>query len=59
MIFAYIRVSIDKQSNKNQRFELTRFAEQRHWAIDTWVEEPISVLKKLEGRKLHGLLQHH
>jgi hypothetical protein len=29
MIFAYIRVSTDKQTNENQRFELTRFAEQR------------------------------
>ncbi|RZJ85678.1 MAG: hypothetical protein EOO60_14475 [Hymenobacter sp.] len=35
MIFAYIRVSTDKQTNENQRFELTRFAEKRQWQIDT------------------------
>lgn len=51
MIFAYIRVSTDKQANENQRFELTRFAEQRQWQIDTWTEETISALKKLEHRK--------
>ena len=56
MIFAYIRVSTDKQTNENQRFELTRFAEQRQWQIDTWTEETISALKKLEHRKLSGLL---
>jgi DNA invertase Pin-like site-specific DNA recombinase len=56
MIFAYIRVSTDKQTNENQRFELNRFAEQRQWRIDTWTEETVSALKKLEHRKLHGLL---
>ena len=57
MIFAYIRVSTDKQTTENQRFELMRFAKQRQWHIDSWEEETISALKKLEHRKLHGLLE--
>ncbi|WP_151087366.1 master DNA invertase Mpi family serine-type recombinase [Hymenobacter baengnokdamensis] len=57
MIFAYIRVSTDKQTNENQRFELNGFAKKRGWKIETWVEETISALKKLEHRKLGELLK--
>lgn len=57
MIFAYIRVSTDKQTTENQRFELTNFAQSRNFTVDKWTEETISATKKLETRKLHGLLQ--
>ncbi|MGI4873605.1 MAG: recombinase family protein [Janthinobacterium lividum] len=44
------------QTSIRERFELTRFAAQRQWQIDTWTEETISALKKLKHRKLSGLL---
>ena len=42
MIYAYIRVSTDKQTLENQRFEINRFAKQRDFQIDVWVEETVS-----------------
>ena len=40
MIYAYIRVSTDKQTVENQRFEIERFCEQKGMKIDKWVSEP-------------------
>lgn len=35
MIYAYIRVSTDKQTVENQRFEIESFARREHLSIDT------------------------
>lgn len=56
MIYAYIRVSTDKQTTENQRFELLKFADEKKLAVGTWVEETISSTKKLDERKLGALL---
>jgi DNA invertase Pin-like site-specific DNA recombinase len=58
MLFAYIRVSTDRQNTENQRFELERFAKERNWIVDTWTEETVSSTEKLESRKLFGLLNY-
>jgi len=58
MLFAYIRVSTDRQNTENQRFELQRFANERSWTVDTWTEETVSSTEKLESRKLFGLLNY-
>ena len=58
MIFAYIRVSTEKQNTENQRFELQRLANDRQWKIDQWTEETISSMEKLEVRKLFALLNY-
>ena len=58
MIFAYIRVSTEKQNTENQRFELQRLAHERNWSIDKWTEETISSMEKLEARKLFTLLNY-
>jgi DNA invertase Pin-like site-specific DNA recombinase len=42
---------------ENQRFEILKFADEKKWAIDEWVEESISGLKKINERELHSLLQ--
>ena len=42
MIYAYIRISTDKQSGENQVFEISKFAEERHLSIDKWIKETIS-----------------
>lgn len=57
MIYAYIRVSTDKQTVENQRFEITRFAHQRTIIIDMWVEETVSGTRRAQDRKLGGLLK--
>src|SRR5437763_777446 len=52
MIYGYIRVSTDKQTTENQRFEILTFAHERHLSVDRWIEETISATKKLSDRKL-------
>lgn len=57
MIYAYIRVSSDKQTVENQRFEIERFAEQNGIKIDKWVEEIISGTKSVKDRRLGKLIK--
>lgn len=52
MIFAYLRVSTDKQSVENQRFELLKYADNKKLQIDSWIEETISATKSIQDRKL-------
>jgi len=56
MIYGYIRVSTDKQTVENQRFEITRFCEDRGFVIDQWLDETISGNKEPDQRKLGKLL---
>ena len=57
MIYAYIRVSTDKQTVENQRFEIERFCEQRGMKIDKWVSETASGTKAAHARRLGLLLK--
>lgn len=57
MIYGYIRVSTDKQTTENQRFEIKQFATRNKLAIDTWIMETISSTKELDKRKLGKLLK--
>jgi DNA invertase Pin-like site-specific DNA recombinase len=57
MIYGYIRVSTDKQTTENQRFEILKFANEKQLRIDRWIEETISATKRLSDRKLGVLLQ--
>lgn len=52
MIYAYIRVSTDKQSVENQRFEILKYADAKKITIDKWIEETVSSRKKLSDRML-------
>lgn len=52
MIYAYIRVSTDKQTVENQRFEILKYADAKKITIDKWVEETVSSRKKLTDRLL-------
>ena len=56
MIYGYIRVSTDKQTVENQRFEVTRFCEQNGMTVNKWIEETISGTKSINDRKLGELL---
>ena len=57
MIYGYIRVSSDKQTVENQRFEISNFCEKNNLTIDVWVEETISGMTRVENRKLGKLLK--
>lgn len=57
MIYGYIRVSTDKQTTENQRFEIQRFCEKQDIVVDCWIEETISSTKELSKRKLGRLLK--
>ena len=57
MIYAYIRVSTDKQTVENQRFEVQNFANERKLVIDKWVSETVSGTKAAKDRKLGPLLK--
>jgi DNA invertase Pin-like site-specific DNA recombinase len=57
MIYGYIRVSTDKQTVENQRFEINQFCERNVLVVDKWIEETISGAKNIEDRKLGKLLK--
>ena len=54
---AYIRVSSDKQNCANQRYEINNYCRANNMPVDLWAEEIISSRKKLENRKLCGILK--
>ena len=57
MIYGYIRVSSDKQTVENQRFEIERFCRVNNIGIDGWIEETISGTKAYNKRQLGVLLR--
>ncbi|WP_373826042.1 recombinase family protein, partial [Bacteroides heparinolyticus] len=56
MIYGYIRVSSDKQTVENQRFEINSFCEKEKLIINDWIEETISGTKSYNKRQLGHLL---
>lgn len=56
MIYGYIRVSSDKQTVENQRFEINNFCQRESLHIDGWIEETISGTKNYNKRQLGKLL---
>jgi len=57
MVYGYIRVSTDKQTVENQRYEINRFCTRNVLTVDKWVEETISGVKQIHERKLGQLLK--
>ncbi len=57
MIYGYIRVSSDKQTVENQRFEIGNFCDKEDLNIDGWIEETISGTKAYNKRELGRLLK--
>ena len=52
MIYAYIRVSTDKQTLETQRLEIEKFALNKKFFVDAWVSEIVSGTKAAADRKL-------
>ena len=57
MVYGYVRVSTDKQTTENQRFEIEKFTKSRNMRIDRWVDETISGTKVIADRQLGKLLK--
>lgn len=57
MVYGYIRVSTDRQTMENQRFEILRFCKKNSLEVGAWIEETISGTltpdKRELGRKRH------
>jgi DNA invertase Pin-like site-specific DNA recombinase len=58
MIYGYIRVSSDKQTVENQRFEINNFCKRKNIKVDGWIEETVSGTKTYTKRELGKLLKH-
>lgn len=58
MNYGYIRVSCDKQTIENQRFEIIKFCEREGLTIDGWIEETVSGTQQYSRRRLGKLLNH-
>ncbi len=56
MTYGYIRVSTDKQTVENQRFEIQRFCDKEGLQVNLWVEETVSGAKTPDKRLLGALL---
>lgn len=56
MTYAYVRVSTDKQTVNNQKFEILNFTKKRGIKISKWIEETISSKKSLNERAFGKLL---
>lgn len=57
MIYGYIRVSSDRQTVENQRFEINNFCQRQELPVDDWIEETISGTKDYDKRRLGRLLR--
>jgi len=57
MVYGYIRVSTDKQTMDNQRYEINAFCEKNVLIVEKWVEETISGAKIVQERLLGKLLK--
>jgi len=56
MVYGYLRVSTDRQTVDNQRFEIERFCIKNDIKVEQWIEETISGTKIPEKRLLGSLL---
>ncbi|SFL00004.1 Site-specific DNA recombinase [Porphyromonadaceae bacterium KH3CP3RA] len=57
MIYAYIRVSTEKQTVENQKQEIERFAQEKGLIIDKWVKETVSGTQSSSNRRLGVLIK--
>lgn len=57
MVYGYIRVSTDKQTVENQRYEINQFCQKNVLVVDKWIEETISGTKTVQERQLGKLLK--
>ncbi len=54
--YAYIRVSTDRQSVENQRYEIMKFSNLKQIIVNDWLEETESGTVKIKDRSLGNLI---
>ena len=57
MVYGYIRVSTDRQTVENQRYEIKNFCKDNNLQVDKWISETISGTKEVDKRRLGKLLK--
>jgi len=57
MVYGYIRVSSDRQTVENQRFEINNFCKGEKIKVEKWIEETISGTKAPEKRELGKMIK--
>ena len=57
MTYGYMRISCDKSTVENQRFEIETYCAKNGITIDKWIEETVSGAKDYNDRKLGGILR--
>lgn len=56
MVYGYIRVSTDKQTVENQKYEINNYCKKNKLHIDRYIDETISGVKNFNKRKLGRVL---
>lgn len=56
-VVAYIRVSTDKQDQRNQRYEILEYAQTQKMSVDQFIEIEISSRKTRQQRRIDEILQ--
>lgn len=56
MIYAYIRVSTEKQNTQNQKFEIFNYTDNKNMSVDKWIVETESGRKSYKNRKLGNII---
>lgn len=56
MNYGYIRVSSEKQTVENQRYDITEYCKRKGLIIDKWIEESVSGARHPNVRKLGKIL---
>ena len=57
MVYGYIRVSTDRQTVENQRYEIKNFCKDNNLQVDKWISETSSGTKEVDKRRLGKLLK--
>jgi len=57
MTYGYIRVSTNRQTVENQRFEILEFCKKQGISVESWIEETISGTIEPKKRELGKLLE--
>lgn len=56
-VYGYIRVSTDKQTTQNQRFEVEQYLKTQNKSVDVWINETISGTVCYKKRKIGGTMK--
>lgn len=57
MVYAYIRVSTEQQSDSSQRYEIQNWAERQGLKVDRWISESVSGTVDADKRQLGRLIR--